>query len=48
MFPTTANHQAIKTSWLTPGLGISSVEAAQFNPAPHRSVQQHGSATGPL
>lgn len=38
--PTSAVHQVIKTSWLTPGLGISSVEAARFVPAPQQSVEQ--------
>lgn len=36
--PTSAVHQVTKTSWLT--LGISSVEAARFDPAPRSSVQQ--------
>lgn len=36
-FPTSADHQVIKTSWLTLGFGISSVQAARFYPVPNRA-----------
>lgn len=48
--PTSAVHQVIKTSWLTPGLGISSVEALDSTQRRKKvcPAAANSPATGPL